>query len=101
MQDSSTALTPVLQFRQDIHDRARFKIRQAIEEILEEELPRGARVGPARAHRGRRGYRHGARPRTVTTMAGTPTLLAPRCRRTNKCNARRARLAPIEAVCSE
>ena len=80
MQDSSTALAPVLQFRQDIHDRLRTKIRQAIEEVLEEELL--AALGSDRHERtaGRRGYRHGARPRTVTTTAGTRTLVVPRGR---------------------
>jgi putative transposase len=80
MQDSSTALAPVLQFRHDVQDRLRHKIRQAIEEVLDEELL--AALGSARHERtaGRRGYRHGARERTVTTAAGTRTLVVPRGR---------------------
>lgn len=79
MQDSSTALAPVLQFRQDIHQRLRSKIREAIEEVLEEEL---LALGSDRHERtaGRRGYRHGARARTVTTADGTRTLVVPRGR---------------------
>jgi putative transposase len=80
MQDSSTALAPVLQFRQDIHERLRTRVREAIEDVLEEELL-GA-LGSDRHERtpGRRGYRHGARERTITTTAGTRTLVVPRGR---------------------
>ena len=80
MQDSSTALAPVLQFRQDIHERLRTRVREAIEDVLEEELL--AALGSDRHERtsGRRGYRHGARERTLTTADGTRTLVVPRGR---------------------
>ena len=38
MQDSSTALTAVLQFRQDLQAKLRDGVRRAIETVLEEEL---------------------------------------------------------------
>lgn len=49
MQDSSTALTTVLQFRQDIQARLRDRVRQAIEETLDEEL--AATLGSTRHER--------------------------------------------------
>ena len=44
MQDSSTDPSTVLQFRQDIHGLLRDRVRQAIQEVLEEELL--AALGP-------------------------------------------------------
>ena len=38
MSDSSTALSPVLQFRQDLQTKLRDGVRRAIETVLEEEL---------------------------------------------------------------
>ena len=38
MSDSSTALSPVLQFRQDLQTKLRDSVRRAIETVLEEEL---------------------------------------------------------------
>ena len=38
MQDSSTALSPVLQFRQDLQAKLRDGVRRAIETVLEEEI---------------------------------------------------------------
>jgi putative transposase len=80
MQDSSTALTTILQFRQDIQARLRERVREAIEATLDEEL--AAALGSARHERTvvRRGYRHGAITRTVTTAGGTRTLEVPRGR---------------------
>ena len=80
MSDTSTALAPVLQFRQDIHDRLHARIREAIEAVLEEELL--AALGADRHEQapGRRGYRHGTRTRTVTTVDGTRALRVPRGR---------------------
>ena len=59
MSDSSTALSPVLQFRQDLQTKLRDGVRRAIETVLEEELL--AALGAAAHERisGRRGYRHG------------------------------------------
>ena len=59
----------------------RERVRATIEAIVEEELEaalgagRSARVGEAR-----RGYRHGTRPRTLTTSLGPTTLQVPRAR---------------------
>jgi transposase-like protein len=80
MSDASTALAPVLQFRQDIHDRLHTRIREAIEAVLEEELL--AALGADRHEQApsRRGYRHGTRTRTVTTVDGTRALRVPRGR---------------------
>ncbi|MDA1097289.1 MAG: transposase, partial [Chloroflexi bacterium] len=83
MQDSSTALSPVLQFRQDLQAKLRDGVRRAIETVLEEEIL--AALG-ADAHErtvGRRGYRHGALERTVTTRDGTRMITVPRARLRN------------------
>src|SRR2546425_11014907 len=59
----------------------RERVRATIEAIVEEELEaalgagRSARVGEAR-----RGYRHGTRPRTLTTSLGPTTVQVPRAR---------------------
>ena len=44
MQDSSTALSPVLQFRQDLQATLRDGVRRAIETVLEEEILATARL---------------------------------------------------------
>src|ERR1700693_5314579 len=64
-----------------LESRAREWIRGFIEGLLEEELTlalgvkRSGRVGDAR-----RGYRHGVRPRTVTTSLGPTSFSMPRAR---------------------
>ena len=60
--------------------RMRERIRETIEELVEEELT--ATLGAERSSRGdlRCGYRHGRRPRTVTTSLGPTTFLMPRAR---------------------
>ena len=80
MADSSTALSPVLQFRQDLQTKLRDGVRRAIETVLEEELL--AALGAAAHERisGRRGYRHGTIERTVTTRVGTRAITVPRAR---------------------
>ena len=80
MSDSSTALSPVLQFRQDLQTKLRDGVRLAIETVLEEELL--AALGAAAHERisGRRGYRHGTIERTVTTRDGTRAMTVPRAR---------------------
>jgi putative transposase len=80
MSDSTTGLSPVLQFRQDLDAKLRAGVRHAIETVLEEELL--AALG-AQSHErtvGRTGYRHGTTVRTVTTGAGTRPLTVPRGR---------------------
>ena len=68
MQDSGTAPTTILQFRQDIQARLRERVREAIEATLDAEL--AAALGSARHERTvvRSGYRPGAITRTVTTV---------------------------------
>ena len=74
MSDSSTALSPVLQFRQNLQTKLRDGVRRAMEPVLEEELL--AALGAAAHERisGRRGYRHGTIERTVTTRDGTRAI---------------------------
>ena len=67
-----------------LEDLLRERIRAIIEAIIEEELEaalgagRSARVGAVRA-----GYRHGKRPRTLTTSLGATTITMPRARVAN------------------
>lgn len=81
MQDSSTALSPVLQFRQDLQAKLRDGVRRAIETVLEEELLTALGAEAHERTAGRRGYRHGTIERTVTTREGTRTVTVPRGRR--------------------
>jgi len=80
MQDSSTALSPVLQFRQDLQAKLRDGVRRAIETVLEEELLTALGAETHERTSGRRGYRHGTIDRTVTTREGTRTITVPRGR---------------------
>lgn len=77
MAESSTTL---LQFRQDIEAQFRRHIREALEVSFAEEIT--AALGSDRHQRTdhRRGYRHGALERTVTTALGARTLTVPRGR---------------------
>jgi putative transposase len=67
-----------------LEDLLRERIRATIEAIIEEELEaalgagRSERVGAVRA-----GYRHGKRPRTLTTSLGATTITMPRARVAN------------------
>jgi putative transposase len=72
--------TSLLQFRQDIEAQFRHHIREALEVSLTEEIT--AALGSDRHERteSRRGYRHGALERTVTTAQGVRTLTIPRGR---------------------
>jgi transposase-like protein len=58
----------------------RSRMRELIEEILQEEVQ--ATIGHARHARGRdrRGYRHGTRPRQLTLTAGVVEITVPRAR---------------------
>ncbi len=64
-----------------LEELMRERIRATIESIVEEELEtalgaaRSQRVGPVRV-----GYRHGKRPRTLTTSLGATTIAMPRAR---------------------
>ena len=80
MQDSNIALSPVLQFRQDLQVTLRAGVRRAIEAVLEEELLAALGADAHERTPGRRGYRHGTVDRTVTPREGTRTLTVPRAR---------------------
>ena len=60
--------------------RMRERIRATIEEIVEEELAAALGAAPSSRVEGRRGYRHGARERTLTTTLGPATFEMPRAR---------------------
>lgn len=59
----------------------RERVRDAIEAIVEEELEAAlGAASSARVGEERRGYRHGTRPRTLTTSLGPATIAMPRAR---------------------
>ena len=80
MQDSSTAVGSVLQFRQDLLTKLRDGVRRAIETVLEEELLSALGADAHERTAGRQGYRHGTIERTVTTREGMRTVTVPRGR---------------------
>lgn len=84
MPDSSTALSPVLQFRQDLQTKLRDGVRRAIEIVLDEELLAALGADAHERTSGRRGYRHGTIERTVTTRDGTRPITVPRARLRNQ-----------------
>lgn len=71
-----------IEFGPDSIERAmRERIRETIEALIEEELD--AALGAARSKRvgeARSGYRHGSRPRQLTTSLGRTTIAMPRAR---------------------
>ncbi len=78
----STAAAEAAQFGPDtIETVMRLRIRDTIERLVDEELEtalgasKSARVGEQR-----QGYRHGTRPRTLTTSLGPATFTLPRAR---------------------
>jgi len=72
----------VAEFGADTIERVmRERVRFAIEAIVEEELEAALGAGSsARVGEQRRGYRHGTRPRTLTTSLGPATIAMPRAR---------------------
>ncbi len=64
-----------------VEEAIRRRIRDTIETVLEEELEAALGAGlSARVGDQRRGYRHGWRPRTLTTSCGPTTVAVPRAR---------------------
>jgi putative transposase len=63
-----------------IEARMRERIRETIETLVEEELEDALGAGPSLRTEGRKGYRHGVRPRTLTTSLGPTTIGMPRAR---------------------
>ncbi len=76
----TTTEDQVARFRQDIQEKIRVRIREAIEVVLQEELAEALGTGPYERSDQRRGYRNGFEERTVTTEAGTRQLRIPRGR---------------------
>ena len=70
----------VIELRRSVKEQLRRRVLEAIEAVLEEEV--AAALGVGRHERGeqRRGYRHGATRRVVTTATGPQTLTVPRAR---------------------
>jgi transposase-like protein len=67
--------------RETIEEAIRERIRETIEAVLEEELDAALGAAPsARVGEQRRGYRHGSRPRTLTTSVGPTRVEVPRAR---------------------
>jgi transposase-like protein len=78
MEETSTRLGTILEFRRDIEEQFRRHIREALEVSLREEL--AAALGSERHERtdGRCGYRNGTIERMVTPPDGTRTITLPR-----------------------
>src|SRR5260221_785459 len=84
MQETTTEVGEVVQFRLDIRRLLQMRLREAVEDVLKEEL--SAALG-AQGYEGlddRRGYRNGVEERVITTTAGTRKLKVPRGRVTAK-----------------
>jgi putative transposase len=79
MGESTTAPTRG-QVVSSVDEFLRARVRELVEEILQEEVT--GTIGPARSARGatRAGYRHGTRPRRLTLVAGTVEITVPRAR---------------------
>lgn len=70
MQETSTSLATILQFRQDIEAQFRRHIREALDTALAEELAAALGSEPHERTERRRGYRNGSLERTITTPEG-------------------------------
>jgi len=84
MQETTTEVGEVVQFRLDIRRLLQMRLREAVEDVLKEEL--SAALGAPWYERvdDRRGYRNGVEERVITTTAGTRKLKVPRGRVTAK-----------------
>lgn len=76
----STTRTVPRQTRGTLDEFLRARVRELIEDVLQEEVT--ATIGGARSvrQRARRGYRHGSRSRGLTLTAGTVEITVPRAR---------------------
>jgi putative transposase len=64
-----------------LEELMRERIRGTIEAIVEEELEAALGAAPSqRVGANRAGYRHGKRPRTLSTSLGATTIMMPRAR---------------------
>lgn len=80
MKEGTTIREDAGRFRQDVMDRLRGRIREAIESTIEEELTEILGGDRYERNEDRRGYRNGAQERTVTTSMGPRTMRIPRAR---------------------
>jgi putative transposase len=80
MEETSTGLATILQFRQDIEGQLRRHIREALDVALAEELAAALASNRHERTDQRRGYRNGSRERTITTPDGPRTINVPRGR---------------------
>jgi len=80
MQKLTTTDSQVLEFRQEIENRLRLRVLEALEDVLEEELEEA--LGCPRYERSsiRRGYRNGRERRRLTTALGLREVQVPRGR---------------------
>jgi transposase-like protein len=78
--ESTTTEADVVQFRQDIQSKLRFRILEAIETVVEEELDEALGCRSHERTDTRRGYRNGCERRTLTTEVGTREVRVPRGR---------------------
>lgn len=80
MRKGTTTEADIVQFRQDIQVKLRRRALEAIETVLEEELAGALGCEAYERSEGRRGYRNGTEPRTLTTELGTREVRVPRGR---------------------
>ena len=80
MQKLTTTDSQVVEFRQEIENRLRLRVLEALEDVLEEELEEA--LGCPRYERSsiRRGYRNGRERRRLTTALGLREVQVPRGR---------------------
>lgn len=80
MGNGNTDTGSVVEFRREIQELIRLRVRDAIQVVLEEELTEALECGRYERSDGRRGYRNGAPVRQVTTAQGLMELRVPRGR---------------------
>ena len=78
MFDNNT--TNIIRLRQDVQAALRLRILEAIEVVLQEEVAEALGVARHQRDGQRRGYRHGAIERQVTTATGIHAINVPRAR---------------------
>lgn len=80
MKESTTVFPIPLDPTRDLYEQLRSRIREAISDLLEDELSAALGAGRHERSQARRGYRHGSELREVSTECGTVTLEVPRGR---------------------
>jgi putative transposase len=80
MSNGSTGEVRVVEFRRDMQELLRNRVREAIQITLEEELAEALGCGRYERNGSRQGYRHGSQHRQITTAQGLQELEVPRGR---------------------